>query len=622
MRRALSALSEVAPEIARVGCVEELLGLISRRAAELVGVGRCAVFMREERCDLFRGSAGCCGGGPLPEPVERWVAGVAADGVTRELLETGRPVIVANARQDPRTVKSTIRHWDARSLMAVPMRHDGRIVGVIVFDEPGRRHEFGEEDAELAAAFADLAATAVAQVRVRLDLQAKLGAAGRQLQALRRAAGVDERLSDLVLEGRSLRELTASLASLLGKPCAIFRPSGEREALALPEGAPESAVPRLLEPQLAAHPEVRRALGENRASRAFVVGPIPGAGVLHRHVVAPITIGGELWGRLVVVEHGGRFSGGDVVAVRRAATLLALQASAEQRAREADWNAASALAAELLVGSADGAFARRRAERLGVSLEASRAVALFGPRSGREDDGPDFRAVAAAFARAAPRLSAQVAAVPGAAAALVEVPDQEAPEGFAAANREALEAVRLELGGGELLAAISTPRRGRDGYRAAYREARQALDCVRRFAVRGGPALFAAEELGVGGLLLSGSDPEAVAAFAEEALGQLAGDPSKADLLTTLGTFFDSMGSVRETAAAFEVHENTIRYRLARVEELTGLAVTHDPDAQLRARLALLVLRLQGRLPESQAWGFRQAATAHAARRAHRVPAC
>ena len=45
------------------------------------------------------------------------------------------------------------------------------------------------------------------------------------------------------------------------------------------------------------------------------------------------------------------------------------------------------------------------------------------------------------------------------------------------------------------------------------------------------------------------------------------------------------------------MHENTIRYRLARIEELTGLPVTHDPDAQLRARLSLLVLMLEGRLP-------------------------
>src|SRR5205085_1308889 len=175
----------------------------------------------------------------------------------------------------------------------------------------------------------------------------------RQLNALRRATAVDEQLSDLVLEGRSLADLTASLAQLLGKPCALFRPEGGRVAAALPEAAPESALPRLLEPAVADLPEVREALAENGTSRAFVVGPVPAAGLLHRHVVAPIQLGGELWGRLVVVEHKTRFTGGDVVAVRRAATLIALQVSSERKAAEADWNAGASLAAELLGGGSD-----------------------------------------------------------------------------------------------------------------------------------------------------------------------------------------------------------------------------------------------------------------------------
>ena len=138
---------------------------------------------------------------------------------------------------------------------------------------------------------------------------------------------------------------------------------------------------------------------------------------------------------------------------------------------------------------------------------------------------------------------------------------------------------------------------GHDGYRAAHREAKQVVECIRRFSPEDGPQLFCAEELGVGSLLLSSSDSEAVAKFAEETVGELVREHSKADLLTTLCSFFDNMGSIRGSAAALDVHENTIRYRLSRIEELTGLAVMHDPDAQLRARLSLLVLLLQGRLP-------------------------
>ncbi|MBS1879367.1 MAG: GAF domain-containing protein [Actinobacteria bacterium] len=600
MRRAFAALSKVTPAAATVTNVDDLLRLLADGVTGLVGVERCSVYMREERQNLFRGCVGCCKGSPLPEDIKRWVAGVPADGVTRELLETRRPVVVANARRDPRMVKATVRHWQIRSIMAVPMPVGAEVIGLLLLDDVDRQHEFAPEEVELARAFAELAGGLIAQTQTRLELQSKLGAASRQLNALRRATAVDERLSDLVLEGRSLADLTATLAQLLGKPCAIFRPDGERVAPALPEAAPESALPRLLEPAVAALPEVRETLGEHEASRAFVAGPVPAAGILHRHVVAPVVLGDELWGRLVVMEHKTRFTGGDVVAVRRAATLISLQVSSERKAAEADWNAGASLAAELLGGGSDDLVARRRADRLGVSLEAKRLVIVFGSRD--EAEPADFRAVAAAFAREAPELTVHVTALEGAVAALVELPVGADPDGFAAANRDRFEAVRAGLRrSARLVAGVSTPRCGADGYRAAHREARQVVECVLRFSPPGGPALFTAEELGVGGLLLSTSDSEAMTAFAEQSVGELVRDHSKAELLTTLCSFFDNMGSIRDVATALDVHENTIRYRLSRIEELTGMAVVHDPDAQLCARLSLLVLLLQGRLPVGEA---------------------
>ena len=113
-------------------------------------------------------------------------------------------------------------------------------------------------------------------------------------------------------------------------------------------------------------------------------------------------------------------------------------------------------------------------------------------------------------------------------------------------------------------------------------------------------------------MFLATSDGELVTSFAEKTLGELMGDPSKADLLTTLCSFFENMGSIRRSAEWLGVHENTIRYRLTRIEELTGLAVMHDPDAQLRARLSLLALHAAGpaaERPPSAAAGASLAAT-------------
>jgi DNA-binding PucR family transcriptional regulator len=54
--------------------------------------------------------------------------------------------------------------------------------------------------------------------------------------------------------------------------------------------------------------------------------------------------------------------------------------------------------------------------------------------------------------------------------------------------------------------------------------------------------------------------------------------------------------NVRRAATALGVHENTIRYRLSRIEEITGLDIVSDGDVQLAVQLALLILRLEDRL--------------------------
>jgi DNA-binding PucR family transcriptional regulator len=51
------------------------------------------------------------------------------------------------------------------------------------------------------------------------------------------------------------------------------------------------------------------------------------------------------------------------------------------------------------------------------------------------------------------------------------------------------------------------------------------------------------------------------------------------DLLTTVTTYLDQGGSIQATARALFVHANTVRYRLARANELVGLDPTEPRDA-------------------------------------------
>jgi DNA-binding PucR family transcriptional regulator len=222
---------------------------------------------------------------------------------------------------------------------------------------------------------------------------------------------------------------------------------------------------------------------------------------------------------------------------------------------------------------------------------------LVGSRGDGCSEVSDFRAVLAAFRELSPELSVYATKSLDGVAALVAVPEGIDESSFIRSTKALLAEVCERLGGADrIAAAISTVRSEPSSYGDAYAEAHQVLHCIRRFGSDRGPATLSAADLGTGRVFLATSDAEAVRTFADSTFGELVRDPSKKDLLGTLGCFFENMGSIRRCAVCLGVHENTIRYRLARIEELTGLGVTHDPDAALGARLSLLVLMLQGRL--------------------------
>lgn len=69
------------------------------------------------------------------------------------------------------------------------------------------------------------------------------------------------------------------------------------------------------------------------------------------------------------------------------------------------------------------------------------------------------------------------------------------------------------------------------------------------------------------------------------------------DLLETAAAFLDGGGSIEGTGRALFLHPNTVRYRLKKVTEATGLDLTQPRDAQA-ARLALVLGRTtQGATP-------------------------
>jgi DNA-binding PucR family transcriptional regulator len=124
-------------------------------------------------------------------------------------------------------------------------------------------------------------------------------------------------------------------------------------------------------------------------------------------------------------------------------------------------------------------------------------------------------------------------------------------------------------------------------YSAAYRVAAGAAR-LRRAQRPGG--FVDVRNIGLSALLLETGTPEALQRFADRMLDPVVAhdDRRGGDLVATLRLWLNAGCSTPEAAAALVVHPNTIGYRLARIEQLTGRSL-RQPETRLELQLALTV---------------------------------
>ncbi|MDA0160321.1 GAF domain-containing protein [Solirubrobacter ginsenosidimutans] len=589
-RKAIQAFSDVAVALNDATDQCSLLHLIARKICDLAGASRCSVYLRDEETGLYRGQVGHAGH-DIDAEVKRLTAGIPADHFTHEIVETRKPVHIRDALHDPRPIHSTMRHWGVRSMVGVPMVLRDEVIGIIYLDGEDAPRAFSDADVAIAAVFAQLAAVAISQAQMNARLRESFGTVARQNDILRRVAALDDRLTNLVIKGANVREIVQAVSDLTGKSCALYDAGYQRLASAVPPGEDGFVIPRLLEPEFLGHPEVVAALEGIDPVRSTVVGPIARAGLLHRYLVAPVTIRDERWGTLVVMAHTAHFGPLDQRICRRASTMIALDLSAERRIMASEWDAEATFVSGLVDSARDHDDVRRRADFLGIVLDQPHVFCLLSPYSGAP---LDVRAVREAFVTAAPGARVMTGATPDGVVVLLPAEPDATRASAVETARATLEAARTTLG--EPLAALSVPCSDAEAYPRAYAQVRQVLQCIRAFHGPGSTRVLAADELGAGRLLLMGADAAEADRFVDETLRNMLADSGAPDLLLTLVRFFEDQRSVRRVAAHLDVHENTVRYRLAKIEELTGLPVRTDSDAQLSVQLALLVLHLRGRL--------------------------
>lgn len=141
----------------------------------------------------------------------------------------------------------------------------------------------------------------------------------------------------------------------------------------------------------------------------------------------------------------------------------------------------------------------------------------------------------------------------------------------------------------DVLILAAGPVAGAGRLAAAYAEARQVLPLAMLVSRR--PGIVDVDDLLVYRVLTT--DARHRQRFLDAVIGPLlALAPSRrAPFVEALQAYYDADGDVEAASEAMHVHVNTVRYRLRRIEELTGCSV-RNPHDQLRLYLALHALVL------------------------------
>jgi purine catabolism regulator len=375
-----------------------------------------------------------------------------------------------------------------------------------------------------------------------------------QYAVLQRSIAAQERLQRIVLSERGLDAIAGALATLVGGAALVF------------DGRGAPLAQRTFRRELA--PEVVDALAaelRDRARRGDGRGFAPTQGDLAGRALA-LPVGAErsvpqAW--LVAAKDTGGLAEFDRLILHQAVTVIALELLRRHVAETTERRLAGDVLAEIVSGRLAGAELARRLEPFGLGGRVTALVLAPGERhlSACEDSVNEAlreEAVSSLVAAEGPHVCALL---PG-------LLDDELFElaGRVAAKAEETLRHPVPVGAGRAATAGDA--------RRAFHEARCALE-ARQLGTNGNRAVSGVatyRDLGSFQLLLSLQDSDALRLFCESLLGPIESGEGHygGELMRSLEAFIECNGQWEAAARRLYCHRHTLRYRIRKIEELTG----------------------------------------------------
>ncbi len=556
--------------------LDGLLELVGRKLCDLLAVRRCDVYVRDDEGHFHcRASYSAKG----TAPTIGLAVGRPSDRLIEQIVQTRAPVAVHDPNGDRRQARFGVKQW-TKHVLGVPLVANDDVVGIIFVDDT-REDVFSGHDIAVAHAFASLAALAVQAARQSWELSRNLSVIERQKVTLEQLIDGQQTLARTVHEGADARGMLSALARLLGKPVVLY--DAELRLLSTSDDDPDRRRAALVLPAVAHGVDwvgrtIRKLDAERRTN---VLPPAIEHGLGWRHLICAVTIDAEVVGFVAVLEIGRPLSINDVRLTEHLATILSLLLHVDlQTSQSAGW-LGEQLLCDLIGGRGAPAQLRRRAESLNVDLDQPHVLVRIerwnDEDAAAEAAGRDVVAELRVALDGGPILSATCA---DAHIALVPLGQGEAQVHDAISHV----ADGLHRAGVDITAGIAVGRGPAD-----YVTAASGLRTLLRVAGRPG-AVVSLQNGGLFSFIANDDALELARLAGRELLEPLVEHDNATDshLVSTLRAFLDANAQIREAAKRLDVHENTVRYRLSRIRELSRV----DPnrvDSLLEARLALHV---------------------------------
>jgi len=485
-------------------------------------------------------------------------------GVAGIVMSTRLPFTTPDYLHDKRfahepALDDTFREEGLAALVGVPLIWEGEVIGLLfVADRYHRTHT--AQSTSILCTLATYGAVALKNARDFERVNAALAKADqaraeleRHLLGIQAATDAHEKITSLLARGASLATLCESVAQLLGGSMLVLDETGVVVSAGTAAGYQGAAAAGY------------SANGEHRAdlARAARTSRAHGRSVIAYEIdgetcrALPVIGGDDILGTALLF-HRGALDDLTVRTFERSCSVIGIVLLSQHRAEASRNRGASALLRSLVSPRQDDpAVLADRAAQHGLDLTRPLALLVV------EMDSPRADYAARRFGGIAPPANALADDIDGALVVLCSASGaHDVRQSLATWVRQELKAVHR----GVLSRPVARPAE----IPALYATLRRALAVLGRLGVQG--QIVGQDELAIYSTLFETHDRTSLDNFLEATIGPLLAHDQKrgSELAATLLAYFDSHQNAKTVAQRMGIHVNTVRQRLAAIEDLLG----------------------------------------------------